>query len=89
MGVEGRLGRVLQRPWSVLPSPSSPSPLTSVSVTASTFTPWFRLIAQSFLYKWWDALLASRKDESQPLDAKALIAEVEKEQATMGSIIRM
>ncbi|BGO97396.1 isopentenyl-diphosphate delta-isomerase idi1 [Rhodotorula toruloides] len=55
----------------------------------STFTPWFRLIGQSFLYKWWDALLASRKDESQPLEAKALIAEVEKEKATMGSIIRM
>ncbi|BGP25640.1 isopentenyl-diphosphate delta-isomerase [Rhodotorula toruloides] len=56
---------------------------------SSTFTPWFRLIAESFLYKWWDALLASRKDESQPLDAKALIAEAEDEKATMGSIIRM
>ncbi|KAJ8293685.1 Isopentenyl-diphosphate Delta-isomerase [Rhodotorula toruloides] len=56
---------------------------------SSTFTPWFRLIAESFLYKWWDALLALRKDQSQPLDAKALIAEVEKEKATMGSIIRM
>ncbi|BGP33160.1 isopentenyl-diphosphate delta-isomerase idi1 [Rhodotorula toruloides] len=56
---------------------------------SSTFTPWFRLIAESFLYKWWDALLASRKDELQPLDAQALIAEVEKEKATMGSIIRM
>lgn len=21
------------------------------------FTPWFKLIAESFLYKWWDALL--------------------------------
>ncbi|BGP09171.1 isopentenyl-diphosphate delta-isomerase idi1 [Rhodotorula toruloides] len=56
---------------------------------SSTFTPWFRLIAESFLYKWWDALLALRKDQSQPLDAKALIAEVEEEKATMGSIIRM
>ena len=26
--------------------------------TAKSFTPWFKLIASSFLYKWWDALLA-------------------------------
>ncbi|BGP17458.1 hypothetical protein JCM10213_003259 [Rhodosporidiobolus nylandii] len=56
----------------------------------STFTPWFKLIAQSFLYKWWDALLASRpltpmssgdSGEAQaPLDAKALIELVRKEE---------
>lgn len=27
-------------------------------MTALTFTPWFKLIAKSFLYKWWDTLLA-------------------------------
>ena len=26
--------------------------------TALTFTPWFKLIAKSFLYRYWDALLA-------------------------------
>lgn len=25
---------------------------------SNSFTPWFKLIANSFLYKWWDALLA-------------------------------
>ncbi|GAA6019875.1 hypothetical protein JCM11491_004850 [Sporobolomyces phaffii] len=57
----------------------------------STFTPWFKLIAESFLYKWWDALLDSRS-RSEPgaaLDAKALNEVVAKEQATMGEIIRM
>ncbi|BGP49493.1 isopentenyl-diphosphate delta-isomerase idi1 [Rhodotorula kratochvilovae] len=56
---------------------------------SSTFTPWFRLIAESFLYKWWDALLASRKDESEPLDAKALIPLVEQSKDEMAQIIRM
>lgn len=57
---------------------------------ASTFTPWFRLIAESFLYKWWDALLASRpQNGSALLDAKALVAEVEKDKEAMGQIIRM
>ncbi|GAA5999498.1 isopentenyl-diphosphate delta-isomerase IDI1 [Rhodotorula paludigena] len=55
----------------------------------STFTPWFRLIAESFLYKWWDALLASRASPSDRLDAKALIPEVEKAKAEMAEIIRM
>ncbi|GAA5930221.1 isopentenyl-diphosphate delta-isomerase IDI1 [Sporobolomyces koalae] len=54
----------------------------------STFTPWFRLIAESFLYKWWDALLDSRTG-SESLDAKNLNEVVAKEQATMGEIIRM
>jgi hypothetical protein len=58
---------------------------------ASTFTPWFRLIAESFLYKWWDALLASRPQDGSGalLDAKALVAEVEKDKEAMGQIIRM
>ncbi|GAA5994239.1 hypothetical protein JCM11641_001758, partial [Rhodosporidiobolus odoratus] len=50
----------------------------------STFTPWFKLIAQSFLYKWWDALLASRSSSasspSVALDAKSIIPLVEKEE---------
>jgi len=28
---------------------------------ALTFTPWFKLIAKSFLYKWWDILVARSK----------------------------
>jgi len=56
---------------------------------SSTFTPWFKLIAESFLYKWWDALLESRKSEGALLDAKDLNEVVAKEQATMGEIIRM
>ena len=55
----------------------------------STFTPWFRLIAESFLYKWWDALLASRTSDSDLLDAKALIPLVEEAKADMAQIIRM
>ncbi|GAA5862079.1 hypothetical protein JCM1840_001636 [Sporobolomyces johnsonii] len=56
---------------------------------ASTFTPWFRLIAESFLYKWWDLLLASRSSDSELLNAKCLIPEVARERAVMGEIIRM
>ncbi|GAA5946048.1 hypothetical protein JCM3775_007201 [Rhodotorula graminis] len=55
----------------------------------STFTPWFRLIAESFLYKWWDALLASRTSDSALLDAKALIPLVEAAKDDMAQIIRM
>lgn len=55
----------------------------------STFTPWFKLIAESFLYKWWDALLDSRKGQGSLLDAKDLNEVVAKEQETMGEIIRM
>ncbi|GAA5949013.1 hypothetical protein JCM3765_003983 [Sporobolomyces pararoseus] len=55
----------------------------------STFTPWFKLIAESFLYKWWDALLDSRKSQGDLLDAKDLNEVVAKEQGTMGEIIRM
>lgn len=29
--------------------------------TALTFTPWFKLIAKSFLYQWWDKLLERSK----------------------------
>jgi len=47
------------------------------------------LIAESFLYKWWDALLESRNSEGALLDAKDLNEVVAKEQATMGEIIRM
>lgn len=64
--------------------------ILGTQTTASTFTPWFRLIAESFLYKWWDALLASRpQNGSALLDAKALVAEVEKDKEAMGQIIRM
>ncbi|KAM0786557.1 hypothetical protein ACM66B_002013 [Microbotryomycetes sp. NB124-2] len=56
---------------------------------ASTFTPWFRLITESFLYKWWDALLASRTEQAAPLDARALIPLVELQKDEMASIIRM
>ncbi|GAA6062598.1 hypothetical protein JCM10212_004893 [Sporobolomyces blumeae] len=55
----------------------------------STFTPWFKLIAESFLYKWWDALLDSREEQGALLDAKRLIEKVEEEKAVMGDIIRM
>ncbi|ORY64763.1 putative isopentenyl-diphosphate delta-isomerase [Leucosporidium creatinivorum] len=55
----------------------------------STFTPWFKLIAESFLYKWWDALLASRSSAEAPLDARSLIPQVEAEKAEMAGIIRM
>ncbi|SGZ25861.1 BQ5605_C024g09785 [Microbotryum silenes-dioicae] len=55
----------------------------------STFTPWFKLIAESFLYKWWDALLESRKSLSDQLDARNLIPLVAQQQEEMGNIIRM
>lgn len=53
------------------------------------FTPWFRLIAESFLYPWWDKLLATRKAQGSPLDARDILPEVESRSAEMGSIIRM
>ncbi|GAA5855044.1 hypothetical protein JCM5353_005671 [Sporobolomyces roseus] len=56
----------------------------------STFTPWFKLIAESFLYKWWDALMDSREQgEGKVLDAKRLRSVVEREKEVMGGIIRM
>lgn len=54
-----------------------------------TFTPWFKLIAESFLYKWWDALLASRKDESELLEACSIEPLVKENAAEMANIIRM
>lgn len=39
--------------------PSSTQRMAALMVsTALTFTPWFKLIAKSFLYKWWDTLMA-------------------------------
>lgn len=80
-----------------LPPPSPPSPPETHHSprelqpprAASTFTPWFRLIAESFLYKWWDALLASRTDPAHALDAKALIPLVDEARDDMAQIIRM
>ncbi|KAM0751285.1 isopentenyl-diphosphate delta-isomerase [Meredithblackwellia eburnea MCA 4105] len=57
--------------------------------STNAFTPWFKLIAQSFLYKWWDALLASRKSPEEALDAKVLIPQVEALKEEMAGIIRM
>ena len=54
----------------------------------STFTPWFKLIAESFLYKWWDALMDTKEGEKE-LDAKRLRSVVEGEKEVMGGIIRM
>ena len=56
--------------------------------SANDFTPWFKLIAESFLYKWWDALLASRTGDDK-LDARKLIPQVQAEDKEMGGIIRM
>ncbi|MBW0519261.1 hypothetical protein O181_058976 [Austropuccinia psidii MF-1] len=36
----------------------------------NSFTPWFKLIVNKFLYPWWDQLLESCK--GKPIDAKAL-----------------
>ena len=33
-------------------------------MTGNSFTPWFRLIAESFLYKWWDALIERSSSDS-------------------------
>ena len=39
----------------------------------ASFTPWFKLIVQKFLFPWWSELLARRGgDETKPFDAKAL-----------------
>ena len=57
-------------------------------VAANDFTPWFKLIAESCLYKWWDALLASRSGD-EPLDARKLLPQVKIEVKEMGGIIRM
>ena len=52
------------------------------------FRSWFKLIAESFLYKWWDALIES-KIAGQPLDTRVLLPEVEAKAGEMASIIRM
>lgn len=36
---------------------------TTIIITGNSFTPWFKLIAESFLYKWWDALIARSTSE--------------------------
>lgn len=67
-------------------------PFPSIQLTrrpGSEFTPWFKLIAETFLYKWWDLLLASRTAPGALLDAKSLIPHVAGEQAVMGEIMRM
>lgn len=38
----------------------------SIAPSGNSFTPWFRLIAESFLYKWWDALLERSTSETNP-----------------------
>jgi isopentenyl-diphosphate delta-isomerase len=46
--------------------------LFSLSLALS-FTPWFKLIAQSFLYRWWDSLLEeSAKAGKAAADVEAL-----------------
>lgn len=59
------------------------------SPPASTFTPWFKLIAESFLYKWWDALLATKPAGAARVDAKDLRGQVELSKAELSEIIRM
>mgnify|MGYP002477681603 CR=1 FL=1 len=98
VAVQGRARRLLPGPECVALPPPLSLPLSLLALLTrlrpylhaeSTFTPWFRLIAESFLYKWWDALLASRTSESDRLDAKALIPLVEEAKADMAQIIRM
>lgn len=36
-----------------------------VSLAASSFTPWFKLIVAKFLFPWWDKLLERRTDQPQ------------------------
>lgn len=38
---------------------------------ASAFTPWFKLIVNEFLFKWWQELLA-RANEAGKYEAKTL-----------------
>lgn len=58
-------------------------------LVANAFTPWFKLIAESFLYQWWDSLLAARSSSAEALDAKRLIPLVEARSVEMGAILRM
>lgn len=52
----------------------SPEELKSLmnELDPASFTPWFKLIVEKFLFPWWSDLLARRGDESKPLDAKSL-----------------
>ena len=45
--------------------------MLDLSVTANSFTPWFKLIARDFLFGWWDELL-SRTDANGKVVAKSL-----------------
>jgi len=36
---------------------------TFLASLGNSFTPWFKLIAESFLFKWWDALIARSTSE--------------------------
>lgn len=40
--------------------------LKANTIAGNSFTPWFKLIAESFLYKWWDDLLARSVAEDNP-----------------------
>jgi isopentenyl-diphosphate delta-isomerase len=41
--------------------------LMKPGANALPFTPWFRLISRSFLYSWWDLILAGKKLEADPV----------------------
>ena len=45
------------------------------SILGNSFTPWFKLIAESFLYKWWDALLERSTSEANPATTAGVTAD--------------
>ena len=68
---------------------STKASLTLFPLPANSFTPWFKLIAESFLYQWWDKLMETRPAPESPLDARTLVPHIEARKAEMGEIIRM
>lgn len=46
-------------------------PYVLATYTAASFTPWFKLIVNEFLFPWWQELLNKRTDAGK-YDAKVL-----------------
>lgn len=42
------------------------------SGAAMAFTPWFKLIVESFLFKWWDTLMSARDETGGKLNLSTL-----------------
>lgn len=61
-------------------------------MTGNSFTPWFKLIVENYLYGWWDQLLQQRTNgriDAMNLRDKGLVGQKLKGVDDRNTIIRM